>query len=655
MPAIPSNPSQQGRRPCTTGLNLMCGLFLIVERSSPVALERARKATEALRHRGPDGIGQSEFSWTLPGSSGPVTVSGYLGHTRLAILDPRARSAQPLRRGRHTLVYNGEVYNFRALRAELARKGADFDTDGDTEVLLSLLAHDGIAGLNRANGMWGLCLLDQSSGTITATRDRYGKKPLFWFQDSERLCLSSEIGPILSYLQQSPSFVSTDLDNYLQGGWCYPHADGSTHLQHIRQVVAGSALVFDLAHWSRSVQTWFDLPSHVAHGDREPAQLGALVQDAVSARLVADRPVGLLLSGGVDSSLILSVLAHQGLTEQVTCFTGDAGKSDDARYAKACIAQLGIRAVNLPLDYGSAGMDSFLQVCRHQEKPFPFIGNALAMPQLYAHIAAHNVPVVLDGTGGDEIFAGYWDRYFRFAAAQAMARDDTIWRDQVLQANADDPRTLAIVEQAFDWCTRAGSTNTTAPALRRESDDPPDMDQFVHPGVLAAKGCDPLRDFRGDLTQALVLDAGAGRLHEWLWQNDRNAMMSGIENRSPLLDYRLAPYMASGYANKFVGPWNKHELRSVFPLGLPTQWRRDKQGFRWLYHRFLRHNRDQVLQLVAASRILPERVDVGRFLDAARRGDHYLGSSLLHRMLCIAGLEQTCGFKGIASPSHAPD
>ena len=122
-------------------------------------------------------------------------------------------------------------------------------------------------------------------------------------------------------------------------------------------------------------------------------------------------------------------------------------------------------------------------------------------------------------------------------------------------------------------------------------------------------------------------------------------MMSGIENRSPLLDYRLAPYLHSGYRKKFVGPWNKHELRSLFPafVPLPTQWRRDKQGFRWVYSRFLRSNRAQVLELIASSRILPKRVDVGRLLDAARKDDVYLGCSLLHRMLCVAGLEETMG------------
>lgn len=626
----------------------MCGIFLVLERGRPVDLTRALAATGRLRHRGPDGQGHTAFVWQVPTAECPTSVSGFLGHTRLSILDPRARSDQPFQHQQHTLVYNGEIYNFRSLRNDLARNGARFATDGDTEVLLQLLAQEGVQGLNKANGMWALCLLDARQYRLTAVRDRYGKKPLFYFQDAQTLCIASEIGPLLHYLDRRPGMALADIDGFLNCGWAYPHADGATHVHGVRQVRAGCAMEFDLARWRGSERAYFDLAEHVRSGARDPARLPELVRDAVCARLVSDRKVGLLLSGGVDSSLILSALADQGLTDQVTCFTGDAGKSDDAIFARACMEQLGLHSVSLPLDYGDGGMDSFLQVCRHQEKPFPFIGNALAMPQLYAHIASHDVPVVLDGTGGDEVFAGYWDRYFRFAAREALLAGDTDWISQVQTANADAPRLHALIVDAL-----AAMAPGQAPAPRRRSlvcnsDDPPDLNTFVDAGVRDAPERDALAQFQGTLGQALVRDAAQGRLHEWLWQNDRNAMMSGIENRSPLLDYRLAPYMASGHRNGFSGQWNKPLLRNAFPVALPTQWRRDKQGFRWVYQRFLRNHRDQVLQLIAASTILPQRVDVARLLDAARRDPAYLGSSLLHRMLCIAGLEQVCHFGGIA-------
>ena len=623
----------------------MCGLFFVVERADAVNSTLARQATAALRHRGPDGIGEYSFERAYQSADGPVPVSGFFGHTRLSILDPSSLSNQPFRRGAHTLAYNGELYNFRALRESLSRQGCRFDTDGDTEVLLALLAHEGVDALNRANGMWAFCLLNEDTGQLSAVRDRYGKKPLFYYADSRTLCVASEISPILAYLDRSAELVRADLDSFLRDGWLFPDAQGTTHIRGIRQVRAGCVLSFDLASWQSHERPYFELAVYAAAGSRDSADLAGLVQDAVTARLVADRKVGLLLSGGVDSSLILSVLCAQGLADSVTCFTGDAGKSEDATYARLCIEQLGIQAVNVPLDYGASSMDSFLQVCQHQEKPFPFIGNALAMPQLYAHIATHNVPVVLDGTGGDEIFAGYWYRYYRFALAQALAEGNSRWVAESMATNADEPALRAITQQALRDAQLSPGPGERAHGITRATEDPLDLDSFVEPGVSQARCHDPLEHLSGTLAQALVSDAADGRLHEWLWQNDRNAMMSGIENRSPFLDYRLAPYMHSAYQKKFVGMWNKHELRSLFPafVSLPTQWRRDKQGFRWVYSRFLRNNRDQVLELIASSRILPERVNLGRLLDRAREDDAYLGCSLLHRMLCVAGLEQSMG------------
>lgn len=626
----------------------MCGLFFVVERTRPVDLARARSATDTLRHRGPDGSGHHVFSHAYPTPHGPVQVSGFMGHTRLSILDPSTRSSQPFHRGSRSLAYNGEIYNFRDLRSALAREGARFDTDGDTEVLLELLTRHGAQGLNQANGMWAFCMLDAAAGQLMAARDRYGKKPLFYYADADTFCMASEIRPLFTYLGRRPGMRAAELDSFLRDGWLYPQAGGATHITGVRQVAASACLHLDLARWHSVEEPYFDLASCSA-GMPHPAQsLAQTVRDAVLSRLVADRRVGLLLSGGVDSSLILSVLHAQGVAENVTCFTGDAGKSEDAHYARQCIRQLGMQAVNVPLDYGSTGMDSFLRVCRHQEKPFPLIGNVLAMPQMYARIASENVPVVLDGTGGDEIFAGYWDRYFRFAMAQAVHEGNERWISETLSANADDPRLRAITQQALQLTRGGGTVAPRGEGIGRLAEDPDDLDGFVAPSVRRARTVDPLHDFRGTLAEALVEDARHGRLHEWLWQNDRNAMACGIENRSPLLDHRLAPYMHSGYERKFVGAWNKQELRALFPafVELPTRWRRDKQGFRWVYSRFLRSNRNQVLELVAGSHLLPRHVDVPRLLDAARNDDRYLECGLLQRMLSVAGLEQAMDLAG---------
>jgi asparagine synthase (glutamine-hydrolysing) len=159
--------------------------------------------------------------------------------------------------------------------------------------------------------------------------------------------------------------------------------------------------------------------------------------------------------------------------------------------------------------------------------------------------------------------------------------------------------------------------------------------------MLAAPFRDPLLEFSGSLQEALVTDVVEGRLAEWIWQNDRNAMMSSIENRSPFLDHRLAPFMGTGYAAKFHGPWNKHELRRCYDAfrPLPTQWRREKQGFRWVGHWFLRENTARALELIRASQALAPFVDVPRFVDAAAADDLVLTCELTSRLVSVAGVE----------------
>ena len=169
----------------------MCGLFLVLERNRPVNAQRAHHATQALRHRGPDGTGAWHFQWKDPTNADPPMVAGYAGHTRLSIQDLAARSDQPFRRGGKTLVYNGEVYNFRALRDQLTASGSRFETGGDTEVLLELVSRHGVQGLNRANGMWAFCMLDQGRGQLVAARSEAAQAQVHVAVSSARNALNA--------------------------------------------------------------------------------------------------------------------------------------------------------------------------------------------------------------------------------------------------------------------------------------------------------------------------------------------------------------------------------------------------------------------------------------------------------------------------------
>src|SRR5918997_270092 len=318
----------------------MCGILTWISRGRPIDCARLESGLSALRHRGPDANDVVIVDVATP-RSGLVSVG--LAHVRLAILDPLPRANQPFRRGDHVICYNGEIYNHRELADRFLLTSRS--TTSDTEVLLSLLASVGLAGLAEARGMWAFTWLDIRRKRLIAARDRYGKKPLFYAANPSDIILGSEISALRAVLGGSFALRDEALATFLTEGWLLPQPDGTTHLHGVHEVRPGHALVIDLDTWTLEEAPveglWPALPTDGHLADR--------LVSAVTDRLISDRPIGLLLSGGVDSMLILSLLASKGELERVTCFTGNAGKSNDAAYARASIAATGARAIEIPL------------------------------------------------------------------------------------------------------------------------------------------------------------------------------------------------------------------------------------------------------------------------------------------------------------------
>jgi asparagine synthase (glutamine-hydrolysing) len=614
----------------------MCGFVVVLERGRPVADERVRAALASIAHRGPDGT--ATRSLTLPAALDrdlPAVHIG-LGHARLAVLDLDPRSNQPFSRGPSTLVYNGEIYNYRDIARDLARRGAHLETTGDTEVLSHLIQLDGIEGLTRAYGMWAFCHIDRVRRRLTAVRDRYGKKPLFYAIRGDLVCFASEIKALLILLGEPARAAADTVPQFLLEGWLFPRRDGATHLEGIREVRPGHAVEVDLETWTLTERHVLPLECEPKGLPTDDETLSEILAEATEMRLVSDRRVGLMLSGGVDSSLILSILAARGHAEGLTCITAEAGKSDDALYARRAMEHLGLTPLIVPLDYGAAGFDDFLDVCRFQEKPFPLIGNVLGAPQLYRVIAGEGIRVLLDGAGSDEIFGGYWGRQAPFAMRDAARAGDVAWIEALKAGGQLSPRIQALDPRLL----------IDRPPPKPYAHLPTELERgYLAPEIRNQLSrfspCDPLVALDGTLADALREDALGGRMQEWFWQNDRNAMAYGVENRSPFLDHRLARWMGTGYAAKFSGPWNKREIRRQFArfIELPTATRVEKQGFRWVYGRFFRANRRAVVDMIAASTHARAALADDRLLRAALSGDDVLDHELLHRLTVIAGLE----------------
>lgn len=620
----------------------MCGIFQVIERQRPVDAEQFARAFGLMKHRGPDH--SAIRHWTCAIGPGQPVLHVACGHHRLSILDLDERSHQPFVRGDHSLLFNGEVYNFNELKQRAEWRRRIWETTGDTEVLWAGLVEEGMRFLKQMNGMWAFTFLDMTRGRLQAARDRYGKKPLFWHMNDETLIFSSTIAPIHAYLGTRPRLRMGHMMAYLLTGKMYPDGSDQTHIADVRQVPAGNHITVDLRNWSAHTEPYFTLTREQLRTQSDPNVLTEILSDAVRLRLVSDRQVGLLLSGGVDSSLVLAVLHARGWQDRVKCFIGETGRSEDAAYARQCAQKLGVSATEVRLQYDASVFARFLKMCQHHEKAFPFLGNAMAMSEMYEVIGAQGVPVVLDGTGGDEVFGGYWDRDFPAAVREAVWQGDASFLWSVGSANAHNAgwmlrslRDLPLKNSYWHVDLRQLRKNLT-PLHRRM-------------GIRYewTQSPDPLDKPCNDFTEALLTDVQpGGRLGEWIWHNDRNAMMSGVENRSPLLDYRLAPFLGTGYRSKFVRQFNKHELRDVFDrfVSLPTQWRTEKQGFRWAGRRFLTENRDAILEMIGSSRLLRERLRLDVYMDRVRRSQRVLRGSLTPRLLCLAGLEETIGMSG---------
>lgn len=357
--------------------------------------------TGLLAHRGPDGEGVR----FIPAANGHAPVA--LGHRRLSIIDPTARGAQPMcyADGRYWITYNGELYNFRELRAELEHEGFAFTTGTDTEVLLAMYARHGPGMLERLNGMFAFAIWDTATAELFLARDRLGIKPLYWAQHDGALYFASEVKALLPSLPKAR--MRTDVvPDYLTFLWV-PGAD--TLFDGIYKLEPGHWATF--ADGRLSIRRWWDM--RFAPEDRDEATWAGIVREAVGSavrrQMVSDVPLGSFLSGGIDSSAIVGFMSEA--VERVTTYTvgfrpedlGHEIVGDDVRYAR-CIGR------RFATDYHEQTLEPNVvellpKLVWHMDEPIA--DPAAISTYLICSAARERLTVILSGMGGDEVFAGY--------------------------------------------------------------------------------------------------------------------------------------------------------------------------------------------------------------------------------------------------------
>ena len=624
----------------------MCGIAGIVRTDgAPVDADVLGRMVAGLAHRGPDEQG----FWIDEGRTAG------LGVCRLAVIDPPG-SRQPMANedGSVRLVYNGEIYNYRDLRQRLSARGHRFASAGDTEVLAHLYEDDGTGLLGRLVGMFALAIWDTRTRRLVLARDRLGQKPLYWWRGPHALVFASEPAALLACPDVPRDIDPPAIAAFLRFG-CVPAP--ATGFAGIAKLPPAHYLEFDAAtgRLAGPARYW-DIPrGPVDTGTSAAAwreRLVGTLSEAVASQLAADVPLGLLLSGGLDSSVVAALAAeHAGGT--LRTFTVGFGEKrwDETRYARVVADRLGTRHTEVRVE--PRCLETLETLVRHHGEPFAD-SSAVAMYHL-AREARREVTVALSGDGGDESFGGY-PRH----AAMMLSESLPAGLRSPLARLGRAMRPRAGRKSAWNAARRFLAALDLDPLPRylawRSLFSSDDLATLLAPDFAAeALSADPLGPWRDAiaglearpwLDRAMAIDLQDYLPNDCLAKVDIASMAHGLEVRCPLLDHRVVELARRMPANlkwrRRLGrpPLGKWILRQAFAGRLPRRiLGRGKMGFgvpvsRWLATDYAGWMRGILLDAGTATRGFVRRQAVEQLIDehTSLRADH---GERLWALLCL--------------------
>lgn len=578
----------------------MCGIAGLICQPDhrPAMAQELKPMLDAIAYRGPDDEG--------------IYVDGPLafGHRRLAILDLSEAGHQPMisADGRLVIVFNGEIYNYLELRRELQGRGHTFVSHSDTEVLLEAYREWGEDCVHRLNGMWAFAIYDAVEKTCFMSRDRFGIKPFYYLHRDDVFAFASEIKGILAAFQEERQANLAFIHYFLPSGAL---DDGpETFFKHIVSLPPGYSARYDIhagtfqawEYWELDVAAWQAAWTQGKNTGDLVETFRELLISAVDLHLRSDVPVGTCLSGGLDSSALVCLASRQ-LSNPIHTFSGLYPDADCSEQIYVDAVNAHARTVPAPVWPEPQGnlVDELTRITWHQDEPS-------AGPGLYTqyHVmkrACQDVKVLLDGQGGDELYAGYLPYFLTYI-------------DDLLNAGglSNHTRALWLGTQIYrHWGATWGNPALVrlcraypGSPIRRFADkmaavvtepEPP----FFHPALVARVENEhivrhrPAR-FASQLQDMLFWHLRQQSIPALLHYEDRNSMAFSIEARVPYLDHRLVEFaMALEPEYKIRGSWTKWIMRQAVAPFMPAKvtWRRSKLGYPTPFARWLRQEPDR--------------------------------------------------------------
>jgi asparagine synthase (glutamine-hydrolysing) len=561
----------------------MCGIAGIFHCATPKPVDpvRVERMCDALAHRGPDGSGV----WTAPGVG--------LGHRRLAIID-LAGSPQPMAAAdeRAVIVFNGEIYNFRELRRELEKGGVEFRTDGDTEVILAAWQRWGTDCLQRLDGMFAFAIYDRPTRRLFLARDRLGVKPLFYAPLSDgSIAFASELKGLTAHPLLRREIDPLAVEDYLAWGYV---PDTRSILKGVRKLPAGHYLLLEHGKPVPEPRQWWDI-SFAERRKGRPEDLEVellhLLRKAVSSRMVADVPLGAFLSGGVDSSSVVALMAEASSEPVRTCSIGfDVAALDETSHAEK-VAKLFVTD-HRSRQVGSGDFTEIERLAAMFDEPF---ADASALPTWrVCQLAREAVTVALSGDGADEALAGYRRHVFHRNEERARGLIPSRIRSGLFGS-------LGAIYPKADWAPRSLRAKTTLLSLAESGEEAyaralsvtgPEQRASLYSEDFARlrgdyRAEDPLVELMRNAPAQSGLDrAQYADLKFWLpgdilTKVDRTSMAVSLEAREPLLDHRLLEFAATLPPSlRIRGRQGKWLMKKAMGRYLPEDILfRPKQGF----------------------------------------------------------------------------
>jgi asparagine synthase (glutamine-hydrolysing) len=539
----------------------MCGILVSYSKSQSIDIDNFRKSLELQKHRGPDNTGVIRVSDKL-----------IIGNVRLSITDLSKNSNQPMVSDitSNIISFNGDIYNYVELRDYLKKKDISFFSNGDTEVLLKYLELKGTHGITELNGKWAFVFYNKRENKLIVSRDRFGKQPLYYYNDNETIIFSSEIKSIYNLLKKKRVLRKNIINDYLKFGYI-PNENKETIYHQINRILPGVTANIDLN--QNNIEFEFKKENTIKNHleKNSSSNLEDLIYDAVKIRLRTDVKNAVVVSGGVDSTLI-STTAHK-IDKDISFVSGDAGIGKDLYFSRKLAKDLNIHLEEIKFNFDHDIVSRIEKMTNIFEIPLNLNGQVIAMNILYEKVSSLGIKVLLDGSGGDEIYAGYFDRYTQCFINSLVINKKFNELFQFIFYSIKYKQTsykliIKYLAQKFgNSLFNLDFKNKLFKFIKLDHDlNPSRKDKIFY-----------------SLEEYQLWDNEFGTMPLQLQLSDSNAMMYSMTTRNPLLDYRQI-YNINNQTNlKFYKGYNKYLLRNEITNNISPEikWRRDKQPLRW--------------------------------------------------------------------------